>query len=156
MGGVMQSDLVFNAHPEWMLRNASGAPVYNMPGQPFVNFTNPAAREWWVSSCIAAITQQPNGSAIDGVWADGAGDFEVLARGLASGQNTLLNASHALAMKELTSRLHAVRPTMITIGNGAVSSSCGRVDDGTKYLHPRMTHPSMLQLRLLSVETAGV
>jgi hypothetical protein len=74
--GQLQSDLVFDAHPEWLLRNASGAPVYNSPSQPFINFTDPAAREWWVSSCVRAITQQPNGSAIDGVWIDGAGDFE--------------------------------------------------------------------------------
>lgn len=60
-----------------MLLNMSGGPVYNSPGQPFINFTNPDAREWWVSSCVAAITQQLNGSAIDGVWIDGAGDFEV-------------------------------------------------------------------------------
>ena len=44
--------------------------------QPFVNLTNPeAGREWWVGSCVGAITQQPNGSAIDGVSADGAGGF---------------------------------------------------------------------------------
>lgn len=131
--GQLQSDLVFDAHPEWLLRNASGAPVYNSPSQPFINFTDPAAREWWVSSCISAITQQPNGSAIDGVWVDGAGDFEVMFRGLAHGQNALLNASHALAVKELTSRLHAIRPTMMTLGNGAVLPTCGRADDGTKY-----------------------
>ena len=131
--GQLQSDLVFDAHPEWLLRNASGAPVYNSPSQPFINFTDPAAREWWVSSCVRAITQQPNGSAIDGVWIDGAGDFEVMFRGLAHGQNALLNASHALAVKDLTSRLHAIRPTMMTLGNGAVVPSCGRADDGTKY-----------------------
>ena len=123
--GQLRSDLEFKAHPGWVLRNASGAPVYNSPGQPFINFTNPEAREWWVGSCVGAITQQPNGSAIDGVWADGAGDFEVLMRGLAPGQNTLLNASHALAVKELTARLHAVRPTMMAIGNGAVVPFCG-------------------------------
>ena len=66
--GVLHSDLEFQSHPEWMLRNASGAPVYNSPGQPFINFTNPAAREWWVRGIVAAITDQPNGTAIDGVY----------------------------------------------------------------------------------------
>ena len=66
--GVLHSDLEFQSHPEWMLRNASGAPVYNSPGQPFINFTNPAAREWWVRGIVAAITEQPNGTAIDGVY----------------------------------------------------------------------------------------
>jgi hypothetical protein len=87
--GELQSDLEFDSHPEWILQNATGAPVYNSPtstSSPFINFTNPAAREWWVSSTIRAITEQPNGTAIDGVYADGAGVFEVLGRGLAPGR----------------------------------------------------------------------
>jgi hypothetical protein len=78
---------------------------------------------------MSAITQQqPNGTAIDGVYSDGAGDFEVLFRGLAPGQNSLPNASHALAVQELTKRLHAIRPGMLNIGNGAVMAECGRTD----------------------------
>ena len=86
--GQLQSDLKFQAHPEWILRNSTGGPIYNITSnktEPFINFTHPAAREWWVNSTVAAITQQPNGSAIDGVFVDGAGDFEVLFRGLAPG-----------------------------------------------------------------------
>ena len=132
--GELQSDLEFQAHPEWILQNATGGPVYNGgASQPFINFTNPAAREWWVSSIMAAITDQPNGTAIDGVYVDGGGTMEVIGEGLAPGQNALLNTSHALAVQELTQRLHALRPGMFTIGNGAVLSQCGRSDDGTKY-----------------------
>lgn len=129
--GGLHSDLEFLAHPEWTLKNSSGSPIYNNGNtQPFINFTNPAAREWWVNSIVSAITQQPNGTAIDGVYSDGAGDFEVLFRGLAPGQNSLLNASHALAVQELTKRLHAIRPGMLNIGNGAVMAECGRTDEG--------------------------
>ena len=134
--GELESDLEFQAHPEWILQNSTGGPVYNSPStktQPFINFTHPAAREWWVNSIVAAITQQPNGSAIDGVFVDGAGDFEVLFRGLAPGQNALLNKNHALAVNELTQRLHAIRSNMVTIGNGAVLAQCGRTDDGSRY-----------------------
>jgi hypothetical protein len=134
IGGELQSDLEFQAHPEWILQNASGSPLYNNgKTQPFINFTNAAAREWWVNSTVSAITQQPNGKAIDGVYSDGGGVFELLSRGLAPGQNSLLNASHAMAMQELTKRLHAIRPGMLNIGNGAVFSSCGRTDDGSRY-----------------------
>eukprot|EP00912_Choanoflagellata_sp_UC4_P001670 UC4_evm7s1059 len=129
--GELNSDREFQSHPEWIVTNSSGAPVYNNPStkmQPFINFTNPSAREWWVRSIVAAITPD-----IDGVYVDGAGDFEVLSQGLAPGQNALLNASHALAMQELTAQLHALRSDMITIGNGAVLPICGRTDDGSKY-----------------------
>ena len=69
--GGLHSDLEFLAHPEWTLKNSSGSPIYNNGNtQPFINFTNPAAREWWVSSIVSAITQQPNGTAIDGVYSD--------------------------------------------------------------------------------------
>eukprot|EP00729_Bicosta_minor_P013734 gene13734-9718_t len=135
--GELDSDLEFAAHPEWILQDATGSPIYNNPPSttaPLINFTNPAAREWWVSSTVAAITGQPNGTAIDGVFIDGAGPMdEVLSPRLAPGQNTLLNASHTLAVRELTERLHALRPGMITLGNGAVVSSCGRSDDGSKW-----------------------
>ena len=134
--GELQSDLEFQAHPQWTLQNAPGFPQYNsQPSKtgPFINFTNTEAREWWVNSIVNAITQQPNGTAIDGVFIDGGGTFEVLGRGLAPSQNSLLNASHALAIQELTQRLHSVRPGMLTLGNGGVLAECGRTDDGSKY-----------------------
>jgi len=135
--GELHSDLEFQAHPEWMLRDAKGAVVWNTPStvpgqpgtQPYINFTNDAAREWWVRGIVSAITEQPNGTAIDGVYADGAGTFEVIGRGLAPGQNALLNASHARAVGELTAAIHAIRPGMVVIGNGAVLAECGRSDD---------------------------
>jgi len=134
--GELHSDLEFQAHPEWIIANASGAPVYNTPGggQPFINFTNPAARAWWVRGIVAAIANQPNGSAVDGVYVDGAGPTgEIMGRGLDIGQDMLLNASHALAVQELTAALHALRPGLLTIGNGAVAAACGRTEDGSKY-----------------------
>ena len=74
--GELHSDLEFHAHPEWMLRDAKGEVVWNTPStvpgqpgtQPFINFTNDAAREWWVRGIVAAITDQPHGTAIDGVY----------------------------------------------------------------------------------------
>ena len=48
--GELHSDLEFQAHPEWIVANASGTPIYNIQAtkfQPFINFTNPAARAWW-------------------------------------------------------------------------------------------------------------
>ena len=136
--GELHSDLEFQAHPERYLRDVKGAVVWNVPStvpgqpgtQPFINFTNDAAREWWVRGIVAAITEQPNGTAIDGVYADGAGTFEVLARGLAPGQNALLNASHTRAVQELTAAVHAIRPGMVVIGNGAVMAECGRTERG--------------------------
>lgn len=130
--GELQSDLEFVQHPEWTLHDASGKPVYNggSAEQPFINFTHPDARAWWVRSTVSAITAQPNGTAVDGVYVDGAGTFEVLNPLLAPGQNALLNASHALAVRELTERLHALRPGMLTVGNGAVQAECGRTEAG--------------------------
>lgn len=63
---------VFMANPSWWLRDDNGRVVNSSSGQPIMDYTNPAARDWWVSVPLNG-TGSPASHLIDGVLADGAG-----------------------------------------------------------------------------------
>lgn len=119
---------VFEQHPEWRLHNTTGQPVAN-----FFDLTNPACRGWWLNSTVGAITDYVNGTAIDGVFVDGGGDYGFLTGGaLPPGKAEALNASHSLMIAELSTQLAAIRPGMLgAIGNGAILDECGWNGTGT-------------------------
>ena len=133
LGFAEKASLEFRRHPEWLLRSADGFPVdcpggkdprcEKMQGQLTWDPTIKAVRDWFINATIGAITNQTNGTAVDGVFVDGAGD-EVDGR-LTLSKSMFVNASHASMVGELNRRLHAIRPGMLTIGNGAVLALCG-------------------------------
>lgn len=63
---------VFMANPSWWLRDDAGAVVNASAGQPIMDYSNPAARAWWVSVPLGG-AGSPQAPWIDGVLADGAG-----------------------------------------------------------------------------------
>ena len=131
--GQLQACKEFDAHPEWLLRNSTGAPAGT---QSWYDFTAEGMSNWWINSTINAMTDfySVNGTFIDGIFIDGAGDGAVASDDgfhLAPGKTVALNKSHYEAVKELTRRVNVLRPGMFTVGNGAVVSQCGRHADTT-------------------------
>ena len=64
----------FLSHPEWWLRNDTGATIFNpsSPTIPVMDFSVVAARAWWVNTPLNG-TNASLSKIIDGVFADGAG-----------------------------------------------------------------------------------
>ena len=118
----------FEAHPEWTLKNASGAPVGT-----WMDLTQEAGASWFINCTMSAFTDYVNGSYIDGLYLDGGGS-EGFSTGhkLAPGMMPKLNASHASVIKEITARLHAIRPDGFTIGNGGMRAQCNRPAPGSE------------------------
>jgi hypothetical protein len=108
---VDQSNLVcYNAykeymtHPEFWLRDDSGAVVYNgnNPPVPRLDYTVAAARAWWVSIPLNG-TGSPAAAIIDGVLADGVGAgcpsskiSPARCREFSAGQETMIREMQAL------------------------------------------------------------
>ena len=94
--GCYAANATLAAHPEWLLRNDTGAVVR----PPRVDLTVAAAAEWWLSVPMDAARGWAPG-VIDGVLADGAGYDKV------PGVSAARNAAQYAAKRGLLARLQA-------------------------------------------------
>lgn len=123
INGQLAADKQFLAHPEWILRDASGEPAMNAPGQPFFDTSNADMQDWFVDSIMNAIVNVSNGNC-DGVFADGSGYEIVGGHNISAEKNALVNAGHTEMLRKLYTKMKAYRSDMILLGNGAVLDGC--------------------------------
>jgi len=120
-------------HPEWWLRNKTGGAIWMNPTdvgkRPTIDFTVPAAREWWTSVPLKA--HALSNGAMAGVFVDSAGDWGdtfVQRHKITTEKAAALNSAHRVALGELRAELRRIiGPRSLLVGNalGANNQSDG-------------------------------
>jgi hypothetical protein len=112
------SYFTYMAHPEWWLRDDSGAYINETQNIPILDPTIAAAREWWVSSVpLNSKTGVPAVLGIDGVLADGTGSRCPSSK-LSASRCANYSVGLSMMVAELQLRLDNETPQGIVLGNG--------------------------------------
>eukprot|EP00051_Salpingoeca_urceolata_P004156 m.63078 g.63078 ORF g.63078 m.63078 type:complete len:438 (-) comp13419_c0_seq2:17-1330(-) len=114
--GDLAADAIFQAHPEWWLRDQSGKVMYDGTFK-YIDWTVPAASNWFVSTAVNAIKNVSNNLA-DGIWLDGGVGEANLISQLGVERNAAFNAAHRAGCKALTAAVHELGPGKLVLGNG--------------------------------------
>jgi hypothetical protein len=125
-----EASKVFDAHPEWRLRDRNGAPV-DFNNRPRYDLSVPAMREWWSDTVANAMTKAP----LDGVFADA---IPKIAMAEAANRKLWGDAKYEAVERGLRDLLRMVKrkigPDRMLQANGVRGLLSAWSDGGARYL----------------------
>lgn len=117
IGECYDTAATFLNHTDWWLKDDQGQVVHPdpVPTHLFVDFTVPAAAQWWISVPLQLVAQ----SGADGVFLDGTGgqDYAGMAK-ISQQRSDEINAKAMAAVAAYRAAAKSVQPDLLVIGNG--------------------------------------